>query len=72
MPSRSTGSSPILDHAKAPAAQLAALYHERWEIETALDELKTHLRGAKIVLRSKTPDLVARILQPHDGSLRHS
>ena len=48
----------ILDHTKAPAAQLAALYHERWEIETALDELKSHLRGAKIVLRSKTPDLV--------------
>ena len=37
---------------------MAALYHERWEIETAFDELKTHLRGAKIVLRSKTPDLV--------------
>jgi len=48
----------ILDHKKAPAEQLAALYHERWEIETSLDELKTHLRGAKIVLRSKTPDLV--------------
>jgi hypothetical protein len=48
----------ILDHAQAPAQELAALYHERWEIETALDELKTHLRGAKIVLRSKTPDLV--------------
>jgi hypothetical protein len=48
----------ILDHEKAPAQDLAALYHERWEIETALDELKTHLRGAKIVLRSKTPDLV--------------
>jgi hypothetical protein len=48
----------ILDHSQAPAAQLAALYHERWEIETALDELKTHLRGAKIVLRSKTPELV--------------
>ncbi len=48
----------ILDHTKSPAAQLAALYHERWEIETALDELKSHLRGAKIVLRSKTPDLV--------------
>lgn len=43
---------------KAPAPELAALYHERWEIETALDELKTHLRGAHIVLRSKTPDLV--------------
>jgi Transposase DDE domain len=48
----------ILDHNKAPAVELAALYHERWEIETALDELKTHLRGAKIVLRSRTPDLV--------------
>jgi len=48
----------ILDHEKAPAKEVAALYHGRWEIETALDELKTHLRGAKIVLRSKTPDLV--------------
>ena len=48
----------ILDHELAPAAELAALYHERWEIETAFDELKTHLRGADIVLRSKTPDLV--------------
>ena len=48
----------ILDHEIAPAEELAALYHERWEIETALDELKTHLRGSNIVLRSKTPDLV--------------
>ena len=48
----------ILDPQLAPAQELAALYHERWEIETALDELKTHLRGAQIVLRSKTPDLV--------------
>jgi hypothetical protein len=48
----------LLDPAAAPAADLAALYHERWEIETAFDELKTHLRGARIVLRSKTPDLV--------------
>lgn len=48
----------ILDPSQAPAEELAALYHERWEIETALDELKTHLRGSKIVLRSKTPDLV--------------
>jgi len=48
----------ILDPAQAPAQELAALYHERWEIETALDELKTHLRGAQIVLRSKTPQLV--------------
>ena len=48
----------ILDPDQAPASELAALYHERWEIETALDELKTHLRGSKIVLRSKTPELV--------------
>jgi hypothetical protein len=48
----------ILDHEPAPAAELAALYHQRWEIETAFDELKTHLRGARIILRSKTPDLV--------------
>jgi Insertion element 4 transposase N-terminal/Transposase DDE domain len=48
----------ILDPKQAPAMELAALYQERWEIETALDELKTHLRGAQIVLRSKTPELV--------------
>ena len=47
----------LLDHESAPALELAALYQERWEIETALDELKTHLRGAQIVLRSKTPEL---------------
>jgi hypothetical protein len=48
----------LLDPNEAPANELAALYHDRWEIETALDELKTHLRGARIVLRSKTPELV--------------
>ena len=48
----------MLDPKLAPAKELAALYQERWEIETALDELKTHLRGTQIVLRSKTPELV--------------
>ena len=48
----------ILDPDQAPAKDLAALYHERWEIESAFDELKTHLRGRQITLRSKTPDLV--------------
>jgi len=48
----------ILDPAQAPAADLAALHHERWEVEGALAELKTQLRGARAVLRSKTPDLV--------------
>jgi len=48
----------VLEPMAAPAPELAALYHERWEIEGALDEFKTHLRGAQIVLRSKTPELV--------------
>lgn len=53
----------VLDPKQAPAHELAALYHERWEIETALDEFKTHLRGgAGIVLRSKRPDLVVQEL----------
>jgi hypothetical protein len=41
-----------LDPAEAPANELAALYHERWGIETALDEFKTELQGAHIVLRN--------------------
>jgi hypothetical protein len=48
----------ILDPAEAPADELAALYHERWEFETTLDEFKTHLRGARTVLRSQTPELI--------------
>lgn len=48
----------LLDPEAAPAQELAALTHERWEIETAPGELKTHLRGSRIVLRSRTPDLV--------------
>ncbi len=48
----------ILDSEEAPAHELAALYHERREIENALDALKIHLRGRNIVLRSKTPELV--------------
>lgn len=46
----------ILDPDRAPAAELAALYPERWEFETALDELKTHQRSPRVVLRSKMPD----------------
>ena len=50
----------VLDPDAAPAAELAARYHERWEMETALDELTTHLRGAQIILRSKTAELGGR------------
>jgi Transposase DDE domain len=50
----------ILDPEQAPAAELAALYHQRWEFETALDELKTHQRGPGVVLRSRSPELVTQ------------
>ena len=40
----------------APAAELAELYSQRWEFENTLDEIKTHQRGAKVVLRSRSPD----------------
>ncbi len=46
----------VVDPEAAPAAELAPLYGERWEFETALDELKAHQNAPRIVLRSKTPD----------------
>ncbi len=55
----------ILDPGAAPAAELAALYHERWEVETTLDELKTHQRGAQVVLRSKSPEGVRQEVWAH-------
>jgi len=38
-----------------PARELVALYHERWEIEIANDEVTTHQLGRPVELRSKTP-----------------
>jgi Insertion element 4 transposase N-terminal/Transposase DDE domain len=55
----------ILDPAAAPAHELAALYTERWEVETALGELKTTQRGPRQVLRSKSPELVAQEVWAH-------
>ncbi|MDT3397965.1 transposase [Streptomyces sp. B1866] len=46
----------ILDPKAASAASLAALYAQRWEIESTLDEIKTHLGGPRLVLRSQHPD----------------
>lgn len=46
----------ILEADKAPAAELAALYTQRWEFESTLDEIKTHLGGPHLVLRSQHPD----------------
>jgi hypothetical protein len=50
--------STITDPADASAEELADVYHQRWEQETAHDQLKTHLRGPGRVLRSRLPDLV--------------
>lgn len=46
----------LLDHVLYPADDIIALYHERWEIEIAYDELKTHLLERKECLRSKKPE----------------
>ena len=52
----------LLDPAEAPAAELAALYHERWESEGAFAELKVSLPGRRLMLRSRRPDLVEQEL----------
>lgn len=48
----------ILDPTVASAKDLALAYAKRWEIESVFDELKTHQRGPRMVLRSKSPELV--------------
>lgn len=55
----------LLNHREAPAEELAAAYAQRWEIETAFDELKTHQRGARAVLRSKSPELITQEIWGH-------
>ncbi|GAA4558372.1 hypothetical protein GCM10023175_64430 [Pseudonocardia xishanensis] len=55
----------ITDPDQASATELAAAYTQRWEIENTFDELKTHQRGPRIVLRSKSPDLVLQEIWGH-------
>jgi hypothetical protein len=55
----------LVDPETAPAEHLAAAYAQRWEIEAVFDELKTHQRGPRIVLRSKSPDLVLQEIWGH-------
>ncbi len=57
--------STILDPDLAPASELGPLYAQRWEFESALDELKVHQRGPRVVLRSKTPDGVTQEVYGH-------
>ena len=55
----------LLDPVEAPAEELALAYAQRWEIESTFDELKTHQRGARTVLRSKSPGLVLQEIWGH-------
>lgn len=48
----------VLDPTQAPAQELAQHYPQRWELEGCFDEIKTHLREGRKVLRSKLPELV--------------
>ena len=51
----------LLDHQRYPAGELAALYHDRWQAETGIGDLKTTVRGGpETVLRSQSPDMVAQ------------
>jgi len=45
----------LLRPADLPAAEAPLVYHERWEEELALDEVKTHLSGREVPVRSKKP-----------------
>jgi IS4 transposase len=55
----------LLDPDEVTATELADAYAQRWEIESAFDELKTHQRGPKMVLRSKSPALVEQEIWGH-------
>jgi hypothetical protein len=55
----------LLDPVAAPAVDLAVAYAQRWEIESTFDELKTHQRGPRTVLRSKSPGLVLQEIWGH-------
>jgi transposase IS4-like protein/DDE family transposase len=46
----------LLDHAQYPKKELIELYHDRWDVEVGLDELKTHMLERREALRSKKPD----------------
>jgi IS4 transposase len=55
----------ILDPGDVSATDLATAYTQRWEIESAFDELKVHQRGPRTVLRSKSPELVQQEVWGH-------
>jgi hypothetical protein len=64
----------IMDPGDVPAPGLAAAYHERWEAEQVIGEVKTHQRGPTTILRSRTPEMIQQeiwgLLLTHYG-IRH-
>jgi hypothetical protein len=52
----------LLDARRYPAKELRVLYHERWEIELAYDELKTEMLDREEAIRSKSPTAIAQEL----------
>jgi uncharacterized protein (UPF0254 family) len=64
----------ITDPEEVTAVELATAYHERWEVELVIGELKTHQRGSGAILRSRKPELVQQeiwgLLLTHYG-IRH-
>jgi hypothetical protein len=48
----------VLDPAVLTAPEMAFACHQRWEHESGLDEIKTHLRAAGGILRSQSPELI--------------
>ena len=55
----------LVDPDEVTAVEIADAYRQRWEIESAFGELKTHQRGSKVVLRSKSPTLVHQEIWGH-------
>ena len=55
----------MLDPQEAPGTELAATYDQRWEVELTFDELKTHQRRPRTVLRSKSPEPVLQEIWGH-------
>lgn len=51
----------ILDLQHFPAQLLAREYHQRWEVENTIDELKVHLNGRKTPIRSQNPRQVVQL-----------
>ena len=52
----------LLDSSRYPAAEIAELYHERWELEMGFDEIKTHTLEREETLRSRAPERVRQEL----------